>query len=148
MQDDHVEAIAAAWPAHSVAPEAVRAFLAHSVPDVDAWALRPLGAAGREPQILAVAGRHLYRIESAAEAGRRGLRFVRLPLADATVTLFELSDAGTVLRRWTLRTSDEGLTVETVQAAGRRAARARARDAARPRAQRLSHSAHGDFPIG
>jgi hypothetical protein len=48
VQDVHVEAIAAAWPAHSVAPEGV--------------------------------------------------------------------DAGTVLRRWTLRTSDEGLTVETVQA--------------------------------
>ena len=115
MQEDHVEAIAAAWPAHAVAPEAVRAFLAHSMPDVDAWALRPLGAAGREPQILAVAGRHLYRIESADEGGRRGLRFDRLPLADATVTLFELSDPSGVLRRWTLRTRDEGLTVETVQ---------------------------------
>ena len=40
---------------------------------------------------------------------------MRQPLAGATVTLSELSDAGSVLRRWTLRTSDEGLTVETVQ---------------------------------
>jgi hypothetical protein len=117
VQQEHVEAIVAAWPAHAIAPAAVRAFLAHSVPDVDEWALRPLGAAGREPQLLAVAGRHLYRIESAAEGGRRGLGFARLPLADATVALLELSEAGTVVRRWTLRTRDEGMAVETVQAA-------------------------------
>lgn len=119
MQDEHAEAIAAAWPAPAGAPvETLRAFLAESVPDVDAWALRQLGSAGLEPQILAVAGRHLYRIESADEDGRRGLGFVRLPLADATIALLELRDDGTVRRRWTLRTREEGFAVETVQGPG------------------------------
>ena len=119
MQAEHVEAIAAAWPGHAATTEeAMRAFLAESVPDVDACALRQLGAAGKEPQILAVAGRHLYRIESAEEAGRRGLGFVRLPLTDATVALLELRDAGTVRRRWTLRTREDGFSVETVQGPG------------------------------
>ncbi|NUT55637.1 MAG: hypothetical protein HOQ03_06610 [Thermoleophilia bacterium] len=119
MQPEHVEAIAAAWPGHAgTTVETVRAFLAESVPDVDACALRQLGAAGKEPQILAVAGRQLYRIESAEEAGRRGLGFVRLPLSDATVTLLELRDDQAVRRRWTLRTREEGLSVETVQARG------------------------------
>ena len=113
MQGEHVEAIAAEWPDPDVG-----AFLAESVPDVDAWALRRLGSSGLEPQILAVAARHLYRITTSVEDGRRAFGFERLPLRGMTVELLEFRQGAGVRRRWKLRTRDEGLTVETDQAAG------------------------------
>ena len=113
MQREHVEAIAALW-----ADPDLPAFLAESVPDVDAWALRRLGSAGLEPQLLAVADRHLYRITAGVEDGRRAFSFERLPLRGMTVALLEFRDDAVVRHRWKLRTPDEAFTVETDQAAG------------------------------
>ncbi len=113
MQPEHVEAIAERW-----ADPDLPAFLAESVPDVEAWALRRLGSAGLEPQLLAVTERHLYRITAGVEDGRRAFSFERLPLRGMTVALLEFRDGPLVRRRWKLRTRDEGFTVETEQTAG------------------------------
>jgi hypothetical protein len=113
VQQEHVEAIAAEWPDPDLG-----AFLAESVPDVDAWAVRRLGSAGLEPQLLAVAARHLYRITATVEDGRRAFAFERLPLRGMTVSLLEFRQGEGVRRRWKLRTQDEGLTIETDQQAG------------------------------
>ncbi len=113
MQREHVEAIAALW-----ADADLPAFLAESVPEVDAWALRRLGSAGLEPQLLAVTDRHLYRITAGVEDGRRAFSFERLPLRGMTVSLLEFRDSDFVRHRWKLRTRDEAFTVETEQAAG------------------------------
>lgn len=113
MQREHVDAIAGLW-----ADPDLPAFLAESVPDVDAWALRRLGSAGLEPQLLAVTDRHLYRITAGVEDGRRAFSFERLPLRGMAVGLLEFRDDAGVRRRWKLRTRDEAFTVETEQAAG------------------------------
>ena len=113
MQRKHVEAIAAEWPDPDLG-----AFLADSVPEVDAWAVRRLGSAGLEPQLLAVAGRHLYRITATVEDGRRAFAFERLPLRGMTIALLEFRQGGGVRRRWKLRTPEEGFTIETEQEAG------------------------------
>jgi hypothetical protein len=113
VQPEHVEAIAERW-----ADPDLPAFLAESVPDVDAWALRRLGSAGLEPQLLAVAGRHLYRITAGVEDGRRAFSLERLPLSGMTVAMLEFRNDALVRRRWKLRTRDEAFTVETEQAAG------------------------------
>jgi hypothetical protein len=113
VQREHVEAIAELW-----ADPDLPAFLAESVPDVDAWALRRLGSAGLEPQLLAVTGRHLYRITAGVEDGRRMFSFERLPLRGMVVALLEFRDGDLVRRRWKLRTRDEAFTVETEQASG------------------------------
>ena len=113
MQREHVEAIAGEWPD----PE-LGLFLAESVPEVDAWAVRRLGSAGLEPQLLAVAARHLYRITATVEDGRRAFAFERMPLRGMTVALLEFRQEASVRRRWKLRTRDEAFTVETEQAAG------------------------------
>lgn len=113
MQREHVEAIAGVWPDPDLG-----AFLAESVPDVDAWALRRLGSAGLEPQLLAVAGRHLYRINATVEDGRRAFSFERLPLRDMAIGLLEFRQGELVRRRWKLRTRDEAFSIETEQDAG------------------------------
>ena len=113
MQREHVESIAGLW-----ADPDLPAFLAESVPDVDAWALRRLGSAGLEPQLLAVTERHLYRITAGVEDGRRAFSFERLPLRGMAVALLEFRDGEVVRRRWKLRARDEGFTIETEQAAG------------------------------
>jgi hypothetical protein len=113
VQVEHVEAIAEHWPDPDLG-----AFLAESVPDVDAWALRRLGSSGLEPQLLAVTERHLYRITATVEDGRRAFAFDRLPLRGMTIALLEFRQDAGVRRRWSLRTRDEGFIVETEQAAG------------------------------
>ena len=113
MQREHVDAIAGLW-----ADPDLPAFLAESVPDVDAWALRRLGSAGLEPQLLAVTDHHLYRITAGVEDGRRAFSFERLPLRGMAVALLEFRDDAGVRRRWKLRTRDEAFTIETEQAAG------------------------------
>jgi hypothetical protein len=112
VQREQVDSIAGEWSDPDLRP-----FLEDSVPDVDAWALRRLGSSGIDPQLLAVTGRHLYRISAGVEDGRRAFSFERLPLRGMTVSLLEFRQAGTVRRRWKLRTLDEGFTVETEQAA-------------------------------
>jgi hypothetical protein len=113
VQREHVDAIAGLW-----ADPDLPAFLAESVPDVDAWSLRRLGSAGLEPQLLAVTDRHLYRITAGVEDGRRAFSFERLPLRGMAVALLEFRDDARVRRRWKLRTRDEAFTVETEQAVG------------------------------
>ena len=119
MQQPDVDAIAAEWLARTdTDPEALRAFLAGAVPDVDGWAMRRLGSAGLEPQILAVSAGHLYRIASSVEDGRRAFGFDRLPLAGMSVALREWRDDDAVRRRWMLRTADDAFTVDTEQPDG------------------------------
>jgi hypothetical protein len=116
MQAQDVEAIAVEWLARTGAdPSALRRFLAESVPEVDAWALR---RSGPEPQLFAITARHLYRIQPGEQDGRRAISLERLPLAETSVSLVELRDEAAVRRRWTLRTHDDGLIVETEQRPG------------------------------
>ena len=110
MQDEHVDAIAAAWLERTgAAPDALRAFLGASVPDVEAWALR---RAGQQPEILALSARHLYRIAASQIEGRPAFGFDRWPYAEISVSLVEWGDAGGARRRWTLRMRDAALTIE------------------------------------
>ena len=119
MQQPDVDAIAAEWLARTGSdPDALRAFLAESVPDVEAWAMRRLGSAGLEPQILAVTAEHLYRIASIVEDGRHAFGFERLPLAGMSVALREWRDDDAVRHRWMLRTADDAFTVDTEQPEG------------------------------
>ncbi len=111
MQDHHVEEIAAAWRERTGAePPALRGFLLEALPDVAAWALRRETG---EPEVLALSGDHLFRVEGSEVEGQRALGFERWALADIHLAMVEWVAGDTRHRRWTLRMPDAAFEVVT-----------------------------------
>ncbi len=104
MQEDHVDEIATAWAARTGAePPALRGFLRDALPDVAAWALRRESG---EPEVLALSGDHLFRVESSEVDGQRALGFERWALSEIRLAMVEWVAGDVRHRRWTLRMPD------------------------------------------
>ena len=111
MQDEHVDAISAAWQERTgTDPDALRAFLTRSVPDVEVWALR---RGGVQPELLAVDARHLYRVMASEVDGRPAFGFDRWPFDEIALSLVEWADGDGYRRRWTLRMHEAAFTVDS-----------------------------------